>query len=388
MDDRLAPTRDPRAPRASLDAQVATWAEAIREKYQYFTGLHGKSVEATIALGQVLRQAKKALDHGQWGAMFTEGHIPFGQDKAAMLMRIARNPVLANSDECRNLPASWTTLYRLARHPDHELKAAFVNHLIHPQMSEHEAITLGEKPSERPWDPAAIEQLVRRAAALWVRWCPAGDEAGIEHLLRRFGAGCLALADELQSWRAARAQLSPAGLDALQRRYDELRPYVRLREDLAALRHLLDGKVTNAVEADLLAEIVATLEKQRDSLQIHTVIPTVLDDHETLTTEARDLYGHKLLACITPTNDPTCSVTVDTLRQWLRRPRRRARPLRASPTQVRATLHELEAAGLLTIEEEGTRQRPYRLRLRLYFLPDPDHPTNPERARLVDERVR
>jgi len=51
--------------------------------------------------------------------------VPFGQDAAERLMKVATHPQLSNSANSRNLPPSWGTLYQLSKVEPKRLTAAF-----------------------------------------------------------------------------------------------------------------------------------------------------------------------------------------------------------------------------------------------------------------------
>jgi hypothetical protein len=71
-----------------------------------------------------------------------EGELPFGADVAERLMKVARNPVLSNSDHGRNLPASYQTLYELAKLPDDVLERKIENGEITPRTERKEAAAM------------------------------------------------------------------------------------------------------------------------------------------------------------------------------------------------------------------------------------------------------
>lgn len=66
-------------------------------------------------------KAKADLPHGEWGRMFEDKLVPLSQDAAGMFMKIAQHPRLSNSEQVRNLPSSYTTLYELTKLPDKAL---------------------------------------------------------------------------------------------------------------------------------------------------------------------------------------------------------------------------------------------------------------------------
>jgi hypothetical protein len=86
------------------------WADKITASWQ-------KSLASILETGHNLIEAKDELEHGEWLQM-VKNELPFGEDTAERLMKIARSPVLSNSAHGRSLPASWRTLYELARLPE------------------------------------------------------------------------------------------------------------------------------------------------------------------------------------------------------------------------------------------------------------------------------
>ena len=91
------------------DVAVLRHAAQIRGSWQ-------KAVSGIIETGRSLIEAKKALTlehgHGQFLKLFDPeiGNLPFGENTAQRLMKIARNPVLSNADHGQYLPPSWRTL--------------------------------------------------------------------------------------------------------------------------------------------------------------------------------------------------------------------------------------------------------------------------------------
>jgi N6-adenosine-specific RNA methylase IME4 len=75
--------------------------------------LRNRTVDGFVRLGNDLIAAKKAVEHGGFGA-WCEKNLRFSWDTANGLMQIAR--WIAHSDPDRNLlPPDWTTLRQLAR---------------------------------------------------------------------------------------------------------------------------------------------------------------------------------------------------------------------------------------------------------------------------------
>ena len=93
----------------------------------------GKQVESIIETGQHLIQAKEELNHGAFEAM-VQSKLPFAPRTAQRLMNIAAHPVISNATHASLLPASWMTLYELARLPNEILMAKFKDGSIHPKL--------------------------------------------------------------------------------------------------------------------------------------------------------------------------------------------------------------------------------------------------------------
>lgn len=110
------------------------WACAIGAAWQ-------KGVESIIETGQLLRESKGQLDHGEFLGM-VEKDLPFGQDTAQCLMKIALNPVLAKPEHVRHLPPNWGTLTELSRVDCDTLERWIADGLIHPEMERSEVKTL------------------------------------------------------------------------------------------------------------------------------------------------------------------------------------------------------------------------------------------------------
>lgn len=74
-----------------------------------------KAVGSIIETGKLLNEAKANVNHGDWGKLLRE--LPFRERTAQMLMAIAANPVLADTNHGSDLPPSWRTLYELHANP-------------------------------------------------------------------------------------------------------------------------------------------------------------------------------------------------------------------------------------------------------------------------------
>jgi hypothetical protein len=121
----------------------AGWAARIGESWR-------QALDGVLETGRALVEAKAALPHGEFLAMI-ETDLPFGADTVQRLMKIARNPQLANTDHNRLLPTSWQTLYELTKLDDATLAAAFADGRIRPDMERADAALLrtAERRTER-----------------------------------------------------------------------------------------------------------------------------------------------------------------------------------------------------------------------------------------------
>jgi hypothetical protein len=121
-------------PALSNHPSVEEWAERIGTQFR-------RSVEATIAAGRHLHEAKHELDtHGQWLPLLKR--LKVGASMAARLMRIAENEVLTNSAHWAELPSSWRTLYELTKLPPETLEAKIADGTITPETKREEVRAL------------------------------------------------------------------------------------------------------------------------------------------------------------------------------------------------------------------------------------------------------
>jgi len=132
-----------------------------------------KSVEGIIEAGRVLIEAKNELEHGQF-IDWVERDLRFGtgQDgdrglslrKAQMLMFVAKNEVISNTNHWFAFPPSWRTLWELSQiRPKHRLLDLIANGKINPGMTREEAVALRRGPSQ---DRSVPPRLKREIAAL------------------------------------------------------------------------------------------------------------------------------------------------------------------------------------------------------------------------------
>jgi hypothetical protein len=102
-----------------------------------------KAVSSIVETGQLLIKAKEALEHGEWGKMFEgDDKLPFGQETARQLMKIANHPVLSNSQYTGNLPASWYSLFTLTPLPPRQMERYIADGTITAEITQEEAIAL------------------------------------------------------------------------------------------------------------------------------------------------------------------------------------------------------------------------------------------------------
>jgi hypothetical protein len=125
------------------------WAPRINAQWQ-------KSVEGILGVGRQLIAAKEACEHGEFLRLF-KGHenavsdpVPFGEDAAEQLMKVAKNAVLSNSEFVRNLPQSWGTLYELTKLEDEQIIAGIKAGEITADMTRADAAALRSDAVEHP----------------------------------------------------------------------------------------------------------------------------------------------------------------------------------------------------------------------------------------------
>lgn len=128
------------------------WAPRINAEWR-------KSVEGILNVGRQLIAAKEACEHGEFLRLF-KGHenavsepVPFGEDAAERLMRVASHPVISKSDQSRNLPQSYQTLYELTKLDDEQIVAGIKSGEITPDMTRAEASALRADPVDKPEQP-------------------------------------------------------------------------------------------------------------------------------------------------------------------------------------------------------------------------------------------
>jgi hypothetical protein len=115
------------------DDIITTWADRIR-------GHMARTVEAIVATGATLVQAKAEVGHGNWLPLLER--VGMGEDTAERFMAIAGNGAFLNSALVRNLPASYTTLAILAPLDPDEIVEAVEAGKITPATTKSDAVAL------------------------------------------------------------------------------------------------------------------------------------------------------------------------------------------------------------------------------------------------------
>jgi hypothetical protein len=128
------------------------WAPKIHGEWR-------KSIEGILGVGRQLIAAKESCEHGEFLRLF-KGHenavrepVPFGEDTAERLMKVASHPVLSDSALGRSLPMSWRTLYELTKLDDETLIAGIKSGEITPETTRAQAAALHADPVAREEKP-------------------------------------------------------------------------------------------------------------------------------------------------------------------------------------------------------------------------------------------
>ena len=131
---------------ASSDNNLAR--KTVEEFATLITNLWDKQVSNIIEIGRLFEQASQRLKHGKWSLMFEKNLVPCSQSTADMYRDIARHSVLSNSQNSRNLPRSWYSLWLLRKIPDDELKQLIADGTVHDEMTLAEVKGLTKKRRE------------------------------------------------------------------------------------------------------------------------------------------------------------------------------------------------------------------------------------------------
>jgi hypothetical protein len=115
-------------PRAlSNHPSVEEWAEIIDADFR-------RSVEAIIAAGHHLQEAKDQLDDERGEFLQLLDRIGIHETTACKLMRIAAHPVISDFSHVKKLPLAWGTLYELTTLPTDVLEAKLADATVTPDM--------------------------------------------------------------------------------------------------------------------------------------------------------------------------------------------------------------------------------------------------------------
>jgi hypothetical protein len=137
-----------------VDSKRAAWAKRVGDAWNTM-------IEGVLAAGKALIEAKAALAHGDFGEMI-KSDLPFSASTAQMLMKIARTPELAKTQNIQLLPPHWGTLYELTKLKPETLSAAIAEGRVRPDMERKDAVVLrtGDRRVERL---ATAERLAQSA---------------------------------------------------------------------------------------------------------------------------------------------------------------------------------------------------------------------------------
>jgi hypothetical protein len=119
-------------------------SKAVKTRAQWAAEIcaaHKQSIEGILKMGRTLIAAKDALEHGSFQKMI-DHDLPFDASTAQRLMKIARDPRIANAARVQLLPMAWGTLYELTKLPDAAFAAAVESGAITPQTTRAEASQL------------------------------------------------------------------------------------------------------------------------------------------------------------------------------------------------------------------------------------------------------
>jgi hypothetical protein len=149
------------------------------EHVRRITAAWQKTVANIVETGRLLIEAKDDIGHGGFQVMI-RAELPFGPSTAQRLMQIAEDPVLSNAAHAPLLPASWMTLYELAKLPKHgvDLGVLIEERAIHPKMERRDVLALLPAPDGQRDDDLEedYEGSVDPEAETGGASPPAGDE--------------------------------------------------------------------------------------------------------------------------------------------------------------------------------------------------------------------
>jgi hypothetical protein len=155
---------------SDADLKVLRWARDIGAAWDAFEAAMTPAFAATLALGDQLLAAKKALKHGEFCRLFRDhaspvkGALSFTRNWAARLMSIARSPIVRKHGAA--LPVAIASLYALTRVPGDEIDDAVESGVVHKGMSVREAVGYQQKvaPSDRRKRATNVDDVLLKLA--------------------------------------------------------------------------------------------------------------------------------------------------------------------------------------------------------------------------------
>ena len=158
------------------DPEADQWATKINDAV-------GEGLGWILDAGRHLIEAKAALLHGRWTAMFESGRIKFSMRHATMLIRIAEHRALSDQQHLADLPHCLTTLDVLAGGSAEIIEAGIKDGAIRPELTAKEAKSFLRAQSPklitrtRATKFNAAKRLKRVDAVLWTELDKWPDEA-------------------------------------------------------------------------------------------------------------------------------------------------------------------------------------------------------------------
>lgn len=161
------------------DDSPETWAPRLRKGWERFEGSTRDTVEAALALGRDLIEAKAALPHGQFRRLFGDHAdpvarpMPFSWSWAARLMKIASHPTLTDVKHASHLPSNIDAMAMLARLSEEEVEEAIETGRVTRNTTRREVKALVEetKPRKRAgpetYEPRKPKEATAEQARDW-----------------------------------------------------------------------------------------------------------------------------------------------------------------------------------------------------------------------------
>lgn len=132
--------------------QYGFWAERIRDSY-------GLVVKNVLETGQLLIEAKAALDHGTFEAMISTD-LPFSASTARRFMIIGKCDRFQDRAHAHELPSSWATLYELTKLDDETYSQYLADGTISPDL-ERATVTQKIKADRRAERESELAEKIR-----------------------------------------------------------------------------------------------------------------------------------------------------------------------------------------------------------------------------------